>query len=133
MLKIFPCGEYYFDYLLENIHFWHFKTEATSQGEELYISMNSRGEQLSSHETQKAASLPPEEQIKWGKKWENWQTFFWKNRNNNKAKNINADKGFNQYLDCIDSLERFKYELSSENAITEESLGNFHTDILLSQ
>ncbi|MBP5556829.1 MAG: DUF262 domain-containing protein [Bacteroidales bacterium] len=129
MLKIFPCEEYYFDYLLESIHFWHFKTEATSQGEELYISMNSRGEQLSSHETQKATSLPPEEQINWGKKWENWQTFFWKNRNNNNAKNFNADKGFNQYLDCIDSLERFKYELSSGNAITEDSLGSFHTDI----
>jgi len=127
MLRIFPNDEYYFDYLLESIHFWHFKTEVTSQGEELYISMNSRGEQLSSNETQKAASLPPEEQKEWGKKWEEWQTFFWKNRNKVTI-NINADKGFNQYLDCIHSLERFKSELSGE-VESEENLGNFHANI----
>ena len=128
MLKIFPSNEYYFDYLLESVHFWHFKTEATSQGEELYISMNSRGEQLSSNETQKAASLPPKDQIIWGRKWEEWQTFFWRNRNK-EAVNINADKGLNQYLSCIDSLERFRYELSTKDTVSEEYLGNFHADI----
>lgn len=128
---LFPEEEYFFDYLLESIHFWHFKTEATSQGEELYISMNSRGEQLSNNETQKAASLPPEDQKEWGKKWEEWQTFFWRNRNkgNKENVNINADKGFNQYLECINSLERFNYELSSDENIPEASLNNFHTDI----
>lgn len=128
MLNIFPANEYYFNYLLESIHFWHFKTEATSQGEELYISMNSRGEQLSNNETQKAASLPPKDQITWGNKWEEWQTFFWRNRNK-EAENINADKGFNQYLSCIDSLERFKNELSSKEMVNEDSLNSFHSDI----
>lgn len=127
MLQNFPNDEYYFDYLLESVHFWHFKTEATTQGEELYISMNSRGEQLSSNEVQKAASLPPEDQKKWGQKWEKWQTFFWRNRNK-EAANINADKGFNQYLDCICSLERFKYELSENNGV-EENLENFRASI----
>lgn len=128
MLKIFPSNEYYFDYLLESIHFWHFKTEATSQGEELYISMNSRGEQLSSNETQKAASLPPKDQITWGAKWEEWQTFFWRNRKK-EATNFNADKGLNQYLSCIDSLERFRYELSMKGTVSEENLRNFHAEI----
>lgn len=128
---LFPEEEYYFDYLLESIHFWHFKTEATSQGEELYISMNSRGEQLSNNETQKAASLPPEEQKEWGEKWEKWQTFFWRNRNkgNKENPNINADKGFNQYLECINSLERFNYELSWDETIPETTFINFHADI----
>ena len=128
MLKIFPSNEYYFDYLLESIHFWHFKTEATSQGEELYISMNSRGEQLSSNETQKAASLPPKDQITWGAKWEEWQTFFWRNRKK-EAVNFNADKGLNQYLSCINSLERFRYELSMKGSVSEEYLRKFHADI----
>ena len=125
---IFKKEDYYFDYLLESIHFWHFKTEVTSQGEELYISMNSRGEQLSNNETQKAASLPPENQKEWGKKWEEWQTFFWKNRGK-EANNINADKGFNQYLECINSLEAFYFELSSNDEISEINLKNYHADI----
>lgn len=126
MLRIFPSDEFFFDYLLESIHFWHFKTEATSQGEELYISMNSRGEQLSSNETQKAISLPPNEQIVWGKKWEEWQTFFWRKRNE-VVSNTNADKGFNQYLCCIDSLERFRCELKGQ--MSDDYLNNFHADI----
>ena len=102
--KIFSSTEnHYFDYLLTHIHFWHFKTEATSQGEELYITMNSRGEQLSDNEMQKARTLPAEDQVKHGKEWEEWQTFFWRN----KDKNRNADKGFNYYLACIENLVRF--------------------------
>lgn len=74
--KIFGnASNFYFDYLLTNIHFWHFKTEATSQGEELYITMNSRGEQLSDNEMQKSRVLPSSELLKYGRKWEEWQTF----------------------------------------------------------
>jgi hypothetical protein len=102
--KIFDNNEiYYFDYLLINIHFWHFKTEATSQGEELYITMNSRGEQLADNEMQKARTLPSSDLPKYGQKWESWQTFFWRNR----ANNPNADKGFNNFLACVDGLENF--------------------------
>ena len=90
--------------------------------------MNSRGEQLSSNETQKAASLPPKDQITWGAKWEEWQTFFWRNRKK-EAVNFNADKGLNQYLSCINSLERFRYELSMKGSVSEEYLRNFHADI----
>lgn len=100
----------YFDYLLINIHFWHFKTETTSQGEELYITMNSRGEQLSDNEMKKARAIPNVKLIEYGQKWENWQAIFWRKRGDNN----NADKGFNNYLSSIEGLERFMASDRSE-------------------
>lgn len=83
---------HYYHHLLTNVVFWHFKTEATSQGEELYITMNARGESLDLNEIIKAKFLQsPYEQ---GKKWEEWQDFFWQHRGSNQ----NADKGFNEFL-----------------------------------
>lgn len=106
--KIFGnTSNFYFDYLLTNIHFWHFKTEATSQGEELYITMNSRGEQLSDNEMQKARALPSSDLYNYGRDWETWQTYFWRNRKKGKANNPNADKGFNNFLACIEGFECF--------------------------
>ena len=100
----------YFDFLLTNIHFWHFKTEATSQGEELYITMNSRGEQLTDNEMQKARKLPSDALPQYGKDWESWQTYFWRNRKKGGANNHNADKGFNNFLACIENLGSFNGE-----------------------
>lgn len=97
-------SDYYYDYLLTRIHFWHFKTDVTSQGEELYITMNSRGEELSDNEAQKARRLKDIDQTKWGPLWEEWQTYFWRNRNQGDAKNFDADKGFNNLLACIGAM-----------------------------
>lgn len=97
---------YYFDFLLTNIRFWHFKTEATSQGEELYITMNLRGEQLSDNEMTKARALPQDELTNHGMDWESWQTFFWRNRKKS-VENPNADKGFNAFLACIEGYVSF--------------------------
>lgn len=96
----------YFDFLLENIHFWHFKTEITTQGEELYISMNSTGEQLSDNEKTKADIMSKENTANFGNKWEEWQNLFWWHRQASKthSHNINADKGFNNYISCINDL-----------------------------
>ena len=99
-----PYADYqFFEFILQAIHFWHFKTEVTSQGEALYITMNSRGEQLSQNELKKASLLPNDYAgLKaWGAKWEEWQTIFWKRR----GKNADADEGFNSYLSCITSME----------------------------
>lgn len=94
----------FFEFILQAVHFWHFKTEVTSQGEALYITMNSRGEQLSQNELQKASMLPKDYAgLKtWGAKWEEWQTIFWRNRGGNS----DADEGFNSYLSCITSMEK---------------------------
>ncbi|KAA6330138.1 hypothetical protein EZS27_021125 [termite gut metagenome] len=110
--EIFNDDCRYFDYILTAVRFWHFKTEATSQGEELYITMNSRGEKLASNEEQKAQILSKEDLPTWGQKWEEWQDFFWKNR----GKNPNADNGFNGFLSCIAGLECYIKDKNSENS-----------------
>ncbi|WP_321479810.1 DUF262 domain-containing protein [uncultured Bacteroides sp.] len=112
--RIFSDDFQYFDYILTAVRFWHFKTEVTSQGEELYITMNSRGEKLADNEEQKAQilNLPADKLYKWGQKWETWQDFFWKSRN--KEKKHNADKGFNEFVRWIKILE------SNNNSPTPE-------------
>ena len=87
--------------------FWHFKTEATSQGEELYITMNARGEELADNEVTKAALMVGGSEIyEWGKKWEEWQQFFWGNSDKTNPC-PSADKGFNGFLSCIAGLESY--------------------------
>lgn len=97
-----------FDYVRNYIKFWHFKTEETSQGEELYITMNSRGQQLADNETIRAmlfkSDIAKKEPLKWSKLWEEWQDLFWKKRDINEN---SADKGFNEFLACIAGLENY--------------------------
>lgn len=94
----------YFDFLSKKVKFWHFKTEETSQGEELYITMNSRGKSLSDNEILRAQLFEKIEDkaklLEWGKKWETWQDFFW----NNKETNGTADIGFNEFLRWVQIL-----------------------------
>lgn len=123
-------SNYYFDYLLTNIHFWHFKTEATSQGEELYITMNSRGEQLSDNEMQKSRVLPSSELFKYGQEWESWQTFFWRNRNKGNAKNANADKGFNNFLACIEGMECFNDPSLRDSRLNVDSIQTYMNGLI---
>lgn len=97
-----------FYFFVENlIDFWYFDTNISEQGEELYIFMNARGEQMQGNENIKADLLgkleTTEEKNKYGKLWEEWQDFFWKHRGNNE----NADIGFNQFLTCVAGLERY--------------------------
>jgi len=108
----------YFDYVKSQIKFWHFKTEETSQGEELYITMNSRGQQLADNENIRARLFEEEgiksNQLEWSEKWENWQDFFWKNRNR-KDSNSSADNGFNELLRWVCVLEMFKNNIKLED------------------
>jgi len=97
-----------FDFVKDKIKFWHFKTEETSQGEELYITMNSRGQQLMDNETIRAVLFQSEvaqnNPLKWSALWEEWQDFFWKNRAD---ESNSADEGFNSFLSCIGALENY--------------------------
>jgi uncharacterized protein with ParB-like and HNH nuclease domain len=97
----------FYDYIENMVEFWYFDTNISEQGEELYIFMNARGEQMQGNENTKAALLSQmetsEEKNKYGLLWEEWQDFFW----NFKNKNENADHGFNQFLACIAGLERY--------------------------
>lgn len=119
-------NEVFFDYILNNIKFYHFRTEATNQGEELYITMNARGEALSKNEENKAVlMLDDSSLIAFGEKWEAWQDFFWKNRDKNNP-NSNADVGFNEFLRWIQIVEMTLVDLeidtNEDEKISEESL-----------
>lgn len=103
-------------YILNFVDCWYFDTNISEQGEELYIYMNARGEQIQNNENIKAdllGALKEKDLINiserddynheknlnglkkyWGKKWEDWQDFFWEN----KGSNENADIGFNEFL-----------------------------------
>lgn len=105
----------FINYVQDYIEFWYFDTNISEQGEELYIYMNARGEQMQENENLKADLLGKIKQSdysnsslsdlknNWGTKWEEWQQFFWVNRNGNS----NADKGFNEFINCIAGLENY--------------------------
>jgi hypothetical protein len=67
-----------YDWCIENIKFWYFEVNKTSQGEELYITMNSRGEQLTGSEQIKPLLFAKAKggNVNWGKKWDDWEEFF---------------------------------------------------------
>ena len=105
----------FINYIQEYVDFWYFDTNISEQGEELYIYMNARGEQMQDNENLKADLLGKlrvkdgEDRTltglkdEWGKRWEDWQHFFWINRD--KKSGFNADKGFNEFIACIAGLE----------------------------
>lgn len=97
-----------FEYIQDYLEFWYFDTNVSEQGEELYIYMNARGEQMQGNENLKADLLLNYKEIhdknQWGTKWEKWQDFFWKHKS---QENENADKGFNEFLTCIAGLENY--------------------------
>ena len=101
----------YYDYIKKYIKFWHFKTEETSQGEELYITMNSRGQQLADNETIRARLFDNDDvranSLYWSEQWEIWQDFFWKHRNK-KQPGMTADEGFNEFLRWVQLLKMWQ-------------------------
>lgn len=122
----------YFDYVKSQIKFWHFKTEETSQGEELYITMNSRGQQLSDNETIRAILFEDEiikyNQMEWSERWEKWQDFFWKNRNKANS-SANADKGLNEFLRWVQIIsmvesQEIKTDDDDENSVDKRDITN---------
>ena len=113
----------FFDFVKSNVKFWHFKTEETSQGEELYITMNSRGQQLADNETIRAGlfeGLSSADQLKWSEKWELWQDFFWKNRYKKDGKS-NADSGFNEFLRWVQIINIFKSQSDISTSDNEDA------------
>lgn len=118
----------YYLFIKKQIKFWHFKTEETSQGEELYITMNSRGQQLAENETSRAILFENDkvknQQIVWGAKWEEWQDFFWKNR----EKGGNADNGLNQFLRWVNLIECFSNEIFKTKEEAENKYKSLTSD-----
>lgn len=83
------------EYLEHFVEFNFFDTNISAQGERLYLYMNSRGENLSYQETIKSIIIGKSDQkFEYGRKWEEWQDFFWEKRGDNP----NADQGFQNFL-----------------------------------
>lgn len=93
-------------YIENFIELNYFDTHLSEQGEQLYIYMNSRGENLSYQEIIKSEIInkisagddtqKAEHKKKAGKNWEDWQNFFWQKEH--RKKNENADIGFQEFL-----------------------------------
>lgn len=103
------------EFLEEFVEFNYFDTNLSEQGEQLYIYMNSRGEDLSFQEGVRADFIKKTEgsdnKKEFAKKWETWQNFFWRYRGNNE----NADIGFEEFLKwvvIIDIWEKKSKELA---------------------
>ena len=72
-----------YESILKHVKFWYFDVKQTSQGEELYITMNSRGEKLTESEQIKPhlfEKLPKDKVNYYGKLWDNWEEYFFKYR-----------------------------------------------------
>jgi hypothetical protein len=114
-----------YSYLEECTEFYYFDTNISEQGEDLYIYMNARGEQVQSNENVKADLLSRlktlEEKNEYGAKWEAWQDFFWQNKGKS---NKNADAGFNEFLACVSGLTNLLSSNASSFYSPEEYKAN---------
>lgn len=98
-------------YIEESVEFSYFNITSGREGEDIYIYMNSRGRSLEPNETTKARYLQKVADKKsWGKKWEQWQDFFWKHRQGRP----DADTGFNDFLFKLQIINLSKTKASSE-------------------
>lgn len=93
----------------DSICFWYFDVkENTSQGEELYITMNSRGQKLTDSEQLKPRlfeKMSGEEVAHYGKLWDNWEEYFYQNRPKKSANAMEAvDLGMNNFVQMVSEL-----------------------------
>ncbi len=123
----------FYDYLENLVQCWYFDTNESAQGEELYLYLNARGESIADNENLKANLLSSlsaqEDKEKWGRTWEDWQDYFWQKRHVGLPKeqaNVNADRGFNSFLTCIESLEKLRKKHTDDaNSITLELIHRY--------
>ncbi len=110
-----------YDSLLQRVKFYYFDVQQTSQGEELYITMNSRGEQLKDSEQIKPYILESINDNKTrfdaAKKWDEWEEYFYKKLKESK-KIINEDE-VSKIDIAMDNLIKIALELYGEKLGTE--------------
>lgn len=91
--------------VLNNIFFWYFDVDKTSQGEELYITMNSRGEKLTDSEQIKPRLLSKFSDViekeAFGKKWDNWEEFFFSDKIRNGKPIEKIDSAMNNLVRLV--------------------------------
>ena len=91
--------------ILTNLTFWTFEVTQTSQGEELYISMNSRGEALTDAELlkprlfERTKSQTSKYRISWGKAWDNWEEMLFSQKGRFSADAVGF--AMDEFLRCV--------------------------------
>ncbi len=99
-----------FSNVMEKVYFWYFDVEQTSQGEELYITMNSRGEKLTDSEQIKPRLLnnvkDEMEKLRFGKEWDNWEEFFYK-------ENLRGTRKVEQINEAMNNVVRIVLEMKT--------------------
>lgn len=96
--------EYDYDNLLK-VSFWYYPVDKTSMGEELYITMNSRGKALDRAEHLKPLLMKNanNKRLNWGKEWDNWEEFFFRIRGDREISCINV--AMNNFIRLVWELE----------------------------
>lgn len=111
--------------ILNNIFFWYFDVDKTSQGEELYITMNSRGEKLTDSEQIKPRLLNKItnviEKESFGKKWDDWEEFFFRDKIRNGKPIEKIDSAMNNLIRLVLEIITLK-EHSRINPIEDANL-----------
>lgn len=89
-----------------NIEFWYYPIDETSLGEDLYITMNSRGKTLDNAEKLKPLLFEKsrKELKNWGKIWDDWEDFFFTLLNGDNITKINV---------AMNNLIRIVWELKT--------------------
>lgn len=95
ILSMIENSDVTYQYIMNNVTFWYFNVNETSQGEELYITMNSRGQNLETSEKLKPLLLEYAREnestpkqvdgmpISWAKAWDEWEETFFRSCKNN--------------------------------------------------
>ena len=113
-----------YDSLLQRVKFYYFDVRQTSQGEELYITMNSRGEQLKDSEQIKPYILEKmgkEERKDAAKQWDEWEEYFYNKLKDKLEKSgtvINDDE-VSKIDIAMDNIIKITLELYGEKLDTE--------------
>lgn len=111
-----------YDAVLDNVEFWYFNVNRTSQGEELYITMNSRGERLTESEHIKPRLFnklaTATEKRKYGKEWDDWEEFFYRHRNGREIGGVDT---------AMNNMVRIVVELNTQK-IVNQGLSASHAD-----
>lgn len=96
--------KYDYDDLLK-VSFWYYPVGKTSMGEELYITMNSRGKALDSAEHLKPMLMKKatDKHRNWGKIWDDWEEFFFSIRGDRDISCINT--AMNNFIRLVWELE----------------------------
>lgn len=116
------CCNIQLERILNHVTFWYFDVDMTSQGEELYITMNSRGEKLTDSEQIKPRLLKVSAKKEfYGKKWDDWEEFFYNKQLRGKRNIDSIDTAMNNMIRIVLELKTL-HEHSRINPVEDAGL-----------